>query len=71
MAERIETSAAVTHARTQARGEVELAEGLPVTARADEIRAALERHQVVVVCGETGSGKTTQLHHRTHACDGN
>ena len=61
MAERIETSAAVTHARTQARGEVELAEGLPVTARADEIRAALERHQVVVVCGETGSGKTTQL----------
>ncbi|HET7314602.1 ATP-dependent RNA helicase HrpA, partial [Salinisphaera sp.] len=38
-----------------------LADGLPVTARADDIRAAVESHQVVIVCGETGSGKTTQL----------
>ncbi len=34
---------------------------LPVNARRDEIRAAIERHSVVIVCGETGSGKTTQL----------
>ena len=34
---------------------------LPVNARRDEIRAAIERHPVVIVCGETGSGKTTQL----------
>ena len=34
---------------------------LPISARRDEIRAAIERHAVVVVCGETGSGKTTQL----------
>jgi ATP-dependent helicase HrpA len=34
---------------------------LPISARREEIRAALERHQVVIVCGETGSGKTTQL----------
>jgi ATP-dependent helicase HrpA len=34
---------------------------LPVSARREEIRSALERHPVVVVCGETGSGKTTQL----------
>ena len=34
---------------------------LPVSARRDEIRAALQKHPVVVVCGETGSGKTTQL----------
>jgi ATP-dependent helicase HrpA len=34
---------------------------LPVSARRDEIRAAIARHPVVVVCGETGSGKTTQL----------
>ena len=34
---------------------------LPIAARADEITAALRDHQVVVVAGETGSGKTTQL----------
>ncbi|MGQ0547870.1 MAG: ATP-dependent RNA helicase HrpA [Betaproteobacteria bacterium] len=34
---------------------------LPINARRDEIRAAVERHPVVIVCGETGSGKTTQL----------
>ena len=34
---------------------------LPVSARRGEIRAAIERHPVVIVCGETGSGKTTQL----------
>jgi ATP-dependent helicase HrpA len=34
---------------------------LPVSARREEIREAIERHAVVVVCGETGSGKTTQL----------
>jgi len=34
---------------------------LPVTARRDEIKAAIAKHQVVIVCGETGSGKTTQL----------
>ncbi|ETA03253.1 HrpA-like helicase [Frankia sp. CcI6] len=34
---------------------------LPVTQRKDEILAAIRDHQVVVVAGETGSGKTTQL----------
>jgi ATP-dependent helicase HrpA len=36
-------------------------EGLPVSARRDEIAQAILAHQVVIVCGETGSGKTTQL----------
>ncbi len=36
-------------------------EALPVSARRDEIARAIEAHQVVIVCGETGSGKTTQL----------
>jgi ATP-dependent helicase HrpA len=36
-------------------------ESLPVSARRDEIAAAMAAHQVVIVCGETGSGKTTQL----------
>ncbi|QFY45180.1 ATP-dependent RNA helicase HrpA [Candidatus Methylospira mobilis] len=37
------------------------AEELPVSERKDEILAAVRAHQVVIVCGETGSGKTTQL----------
>ena len=36
-------------------------EALPVSGRRDEIMAALRAHQVIIVCGETGSGKTTQL----------
>jgi ATP-dependent helicase HrpA len=36
-------------------------ESLPVSARREEIARALQTHQVIVVCGETGSGKTTQL----------
>ena len=36
-------------------------ESLPVSARRQEIAQALAAHQVVIVCGETGSGKTTQL----------
>src|SRR6266508_680183 len=34
---------------------------LPISQKKDEILAALRDHQVVVVAGETGSGKTTQL----------
>ena len=34
---------------------------LPVTARRSEIVDAIRAHQVVIVAGETGSGKTTQL----------
>jgi ATP-dependent helicase HrpA len=36
-------------------------EALPVSARRDEIARALQAHPVIIVCGETGSGKTTQL----------
>ena len=34
---------------------------LPITERLDDLRAALREHQVVVVAGETGSGKSTQI----------
>jgi ATP-dependent helicase HrpA len=34
---------------------------LPITDRVDEITEAIREHQVVIVAGETGSGKTTQL----------
>ena len=36
-------------------------ESLPVCAKREEITASIAAHQVVIVCGETGSGKTTQL----------
>ncbi|WP_229074103.1 ATP-dependent RNA helicase HrpA [Actinoplanes sp. DH11] len=36
-------------------------QALPVSARKDDIAAAIRDHQVVVVAGETGSGKTTQI----------
>jgi len=34
---------------------------LPISARREEIAAAIHDHQVAIVCGETGSGKSTQL----------
>ena len=34
---------------------------LPVSARAEEIRLQIENNQVVIIAGETGSGKTTQI----------
>src|SRR3990167_5148311 len=34
---------------------------LPVSARRSDIAEAIAAHQVVIVCGETGSGKTTQI----------
>jgi len=36
-------------------------ESLPVSARREEIARSIREHPVVIVCGETGSGKTTQL----------
>ncbi|MBI5937018.1 MAG: ATP-dependent RNA helicase HrpA [Betaproteobacteria bacterium] len=40
---------------------LEFPEQLPVSAKREEIAAAIAAHQVVICCGETGSGKTTQL----------
>ncbi len=48
-------------ARLSALPKPEYPNDLPVSARRDEIAAAIAKHQVVIVCGETGSGKTTQL----------
>ncbi|WP_026035407.1 ATP-dependent RNA helicase HrpA [Cupriavidus sp. BIS7] len=41
--------------------EITFPEALPVSARRDEIARALQANQVIIVSGETGSGKTTQL----------
>jgi ATP-dependent helicase HrpA len=53
-AERVERRRALVPA-------VSYPEELPVSARREDLLAAIRDHQVVVVAGETGSGKTTQL----------
>ncbi|HQA08981.1 ATP-dependent RNA helicase HrpA [Zoogloea sp.] len=58
---RIADSAARLLARAEARPRPDFPPDLPVNQRRDEIAAAIRDNQVVIVCGETGSGKTTQL----------
>ncbi len=60
LAERMGEAQALVAARRAAVPDVRYPD-LPVSARRDEIAAAIRDHQVVVVAGETGSGKTTQL----------
>jgi len=57
----LERSIAKRTARAAAKPRIVLPPDLPVAQRADEIAAAIRAHPVVIVCGETGSGKTTQL----------
>ncbi|MDQ8934369.1 ATP-dependent RNA helicase HrpA [Acinetobacter rudis] len=40
---------------------ITLNQDLPVTQHADKLIAAIQKHQIIIVAGETGSGKTTQL----------
>jgi ATP-dependent helicase HrpA len=61
LAQKIAASSAVRAARAASIPELRYPEELPVSANRDEIRLAIERNPVVIVCGETGSGKTTQL----------
>jgi len=55
------TSSARNNARLKNRPEVTYPADLPITARREEIIRAISRNRVVVITGETGSGKTTQL----------
>jgi ATP-dependent helicase HrpA len=57
----VEEAEARLAARRSRVPEVTFPEELPVTARREEIARAITDHQVVVLAGETGSGKTTQL----------
>ena len=54
-------SAEQVEARRASVPQIVYPEQLPVSTRREEIAAAIRDHQVVVVAGETGSGKTTQL----------
>ncbi|MGW4090532.1 ATP-dependent RNA helicase HrpA [Nocardia sp. NPDC004750] len=61
----VETEITAAELRVEARRaavpEIRYPEQLPVTARREDIAAAIAAHQVVIVAGETGSGKTTQI----------
>ncbi|HXH03389.1 MAG TPA: ATP-dependent RNA helicase HrpA [Candidatus Competibacteraceae bacterium] len=57
----IEAAAARGRARRAALPRPSFDDSLPINQKRAEIAAAIREHQVVVVCGETGSGKTTQL----------
>ncbi|MFP5431269.1 MAG: DEAD/DEAH box helicase, partial [Gammaproteobacteria bacterium] len=59
--EQITGSQAKVQARQANLPSVSYPDNLPVAARTDDIIAAIRDHQVVVLAGETGSGKTTQL----------
>ncbi len=57
----IDAAAARLHDRRAALPAPTFDDGLPINTHRDAIAAAIRERQVVVVCGETGSGKTTQL----------
>ena len=57
----LDTAEARLAARRAAVPRITYPAALPVTARRDDIAAAIRDHQVVIVAGETGSGKTTQI----------
>ncbi|WP_233263177.1 ATP-dependent RNA helicase HrpA [Cognatiluteimonas profundi] len=57
----LQASVATRAARAAALPQATLDESLPIATQADRIVALLGSHQVLIVAGETGSGKTTQL----------
>src|SRR5690348_1242353 len=60
-AERAAARAAARAARRAAMPQITYPAELPVSQRKDDIAAVIRDHQVVVIAGETGSGKTTQI----------
>ncbi|MFI8479568.1 ATP-dependent RNA helicase HrpA [Pseudomonas sp. NPDC078700] len=59
--QRFQASAAKVEARRLSVPAMRYDDTLPIAAKREEIKAAIANHQVVVIAGETGSGKTTQL----------
>ncbi|MBD8622238.1 ATP-dependent RNA helicase HrpA [Pseudomonas sp. CFBP 13727] len=59
--EKVQASFARVQARRLSVPSVRYDEGLPIAAKRDEIKKILAEHQVLIIAGETGSGKTTQL----------
>ena len=61
LAEKIAGSAQRAAARRKTLPVIQYDPELPITAEKDRIARLLRQHQTVIVCGETGSGKSTQL----------
>ena len=57
----LDASVAWVQKRTSSIPQINFPADLPVSERAGEIRELLENNQVLIVAGETGSGKTTQI----------
>jgi len=57
----VEKSAATLQQKKSNLPSISFDDGLPITAKLDDIEQLLNKHQLIVLCGETGSGKTTQL----------
>jgi ATP-dependent helicase HrpA len=59
--DQLQCSLDLRQAREANRPAIRFEDDLPILAAKDQIARAIDEHQVVVVCGETGSGKSTQL----------
>ena len=59
--EKVQASCAQVTARQNSVPQIRYDDSLPIAAKRDEIKKALAENQVLVIAGETGSGKTTQL----------
>jgi ATP-dependent helicase HrpA len=61
LSKRLERSTALRRDRVRGVPALSFPEQLPITDKKDEIIEAIRRHPVVIISGETGSGKTTQI----------
>lgn len=59
--DRLKKSLAISEARRLNVPRYSFPEDLPINSAREEIAEAIQQHPVIVVCGETGSGKSTQL----------
>jgi len=57
----VRESLAIRQSREQVEVKYNYPDELPISQKRDDIKQMLEKHQVVIVAGETGSGKTTQI----------
>ncbi|PJY94325.1 ATP-dependent RNA helicase HrpA [Pseudomonas donghuensis] len=59
--DKVQASCAQVSARKASVPSIRYDDSLPIAAKRDEIKKVLAEHQVLIIAGETGSGKTTQL----------